>query len=78
MSEILNLQSNQNNGYFPDMKNGREYITKISKDKIVLNLFSYTCAFSIAALKGEARSVSNIDMSKSALTTGRENHHLNN
>jgi len=74
----LNLLSNQNNGYFPDMKNGRTFVKENAKDKKVLNLFSYTCAFSLSALKGGALSVSNIDMSKSALTTGRSNHHLNN
>jgi len=74
----LNLQSNQNSGYFPDMKNGREYINNISKDKKVLNLFSYTCGFSLAALKGGAKSVVNMDMAKGALNTGRVNHQLNN
>jgi len=73
----LNLLSNRNNGYFADMKNGREFVRENAKDKKVLNLFSYTCAFSIAAKFGEAKSVSNIDMSKNALTTGRANHHLN-
>jgi len=74
----LNLQSNQNSGYFPDMKNGRAYIQSIAKDKTVLNLFSYTCGFSLAALKGGAKSVVNMDMAKGALNTGRVNHHLNN
>ena len=74
----LNLQSNQNSGYFPDMKNGRAYIQSIAKEKTVLNLFSYTCGFSLAALKGGAKSVVNIDMAKGALNTGRLNHQLNN
>ncbi len=73
----LNLLSNKNNGYFADMKNGREFVRQNAKDKSVLNLFSYTCAFSIAAMKGGAKKVSNIDMSKGALSTGRTNHHLN-
>ncbi len=73
----LNLLSNRNSGYFPDMKNGREFIKEIAKDKSVLNLFSYTCAFSVCASLGGAKSVSNIDMSKGALSTGRANHHLN-
>lgn len=73
----LNLLSNRNSGYFPDMKNGREFVRANAKDKSVLNLFSYTCAFSIAAKLGGAKSVSNIDMSKGALSTGRYNHHLN-
>ena len=70
--------SNQNMGIFPDMKIGREFIQNICKDKNVLNLFSYTCAFSVAAISAGASKVVNVDMSKPSLTIGRENHHLNN
>lgn len=69
---------NKNIGIFLDMKIGREYISSISKDKNVLNLFSYTCAFSVVAINAKAKQVVNVDMAKGALTTGRENHHLNN
>lgn len=69
---------NQNIGLFFDMKAGREYISSICKDKNVLNLFSYTCAFSVSAINSGASKVVNVDMSKGSLTTGRENHHLNN
>jgi 23S rRNA (cytosine1962-C5)-methyltransferase len=69
---------NKNIGIFLDMKIGREYISSICKDKNVLNLFSYTCAFSVVAINSEAKQVVNVDMAKGALTTGRENHHLNN
>ena len=34
--------------------------------------------FSLSAIKGGAKKISNIDMNKSALSTGRSNHHLNN
>ncbi len=74
----LNLLSNQNSGYFPDMKNGRAYIQDIANNKKVLNLFSYTCGFSLAAMKGDANLVVNMDMAKNALNTGRINHQLNN
>ena len=70
--------TNKNIGIFPDMKQGREFIRSISKDKKVLNLFSYTCAFSIAAHAGEASKIVNVDMAKGALSQGRRNHHLNN
>ncbi|MGB6329064.1 MAG: class I SAM-dependent methyltransferase [Halarcobacter sp.] len=70
--------SKKNIGIFPDMKKGREFIKSISKGKNVLNLFSYTCAFSIASLEGEAKQIVNVDMSKGALSIGRANHHLNN
>ncbi|MBT5935546.1 class I SAM-dependent methyltransferase [Sulfurimonas sp.] len=74
----LNLLSNKNSGYFPDMKNGREFVKENSKDKRVLNLFSYTCAFSLAAKFGGAYEVVNVDMNKNVLKTGMENHALNN
>jgi 23S rRNA (cytosine1962-C5)-methyltransferase len=70
--------TNQNIGIFPDMKIGREFIQSICKDKNVLNLFSYTCAFSVAAISAGASKVVNVDMAKGALSIGRENHHLNN
>lgn len=74
----LNLLSNKNSGYFPDMKKGREFVRENAKDKRVLNLFSYTCAFSLAAKMGGAYEVINVDMSKGALKTGMQNHSLNN
>lgn len=70
--------TNQNIGLFPDMKAGREYISSISKDKNILNLFSYTCAFSVVALNAGAKQIVNVDMSKGALSVGRENHRINN
>jgi 23S rRNA (cytosine1962-C5)-methyltransferase len=74
----LNLLSNKNSGYFPDMKNGRTFVRENAADKHILNLFSYTCAFSLAAKFGGAASVVNVDMSKGALKTGMANHSLNN
>lgn len=68
---------NKNIGFFADMKKGREFIYENSKDKKVLNLFSYTCSFSVCAIAGKAKEVVNVDMSKSALTTGRINHQIN-
>jgi len=73
----LNLLNNKNSGYFPDMKIGREFVRENAKDKRVLNLFSYTCAFSLAAKFGGAYEVVNVDMSKGALSTGKTNHSLN-
>jgi 23S rRNA (cytosine1962-C5)-methyltransferase len=74
----LNFHTNQNIGFFPDMKVGREFVRQHAKDKNVLNLFAYTCPFSVAAMAGGAKSVVNVDMAKGALATGRENHRYNN
>lgn len=73
----LSLGRAQNTGLFLDMKNGRQWLRDNSEGKSVLNLFSYTCGFSVAALEGGARQVVNVDMSKPALSIGRENHRLN-
>lgn len=43
----------------------------------VLNLFAYTCGFSVAAIAGGAARVVNLDMSRPALSRGRDNHRLN-
>ncbi|RXJ78681.1 SAM-dependent methyltransferase [Arcobacter sp. F155] len=68
---------NKNIGYFADMKKGREFISSVCKGKNVLNLFSYTCAFSVASINAGAKQVVNVDMAKNALNTGRENHSIN-
>ncbi|MDP5253611.1 class I SAM-dependent methyltransferase [Vibrio sp. HB161653] len=73
----LTLGKNQNMGLFLDMKAGREWVKQHSHGKKVLNLFAYTCGFSVAAVAGGASSVVNIDMAKGALATGRKNHQLN-
>ena len=77
LSYKLNFQNNQNIGFFADMKNGRSFIKENALNKKVLNLFSYTCAFSVCALSGGASKVVNVDMAKNALSIGRANHHLN-
>ncbi len=73
----LNFHNNQNIGFFPDMRIGREFVRENAKDKNVLNLFAYTCPFSVAAMAGGARAVVNVDMAKGALATGRDNHRYN-
>lgn len=74
---LLNLSNPQNIGFFLDMAIGREFVKNISREKSVLNLFSYTCSLSVAALKGGAREVVNVDMSRPALRVGEDNHTLN-
>lgn len=73
----LRFHQNQNIGFFPDMAVGRQIVRQISQGKRVLNLFSYTCSFSVAALAGGAKQVVNLDMNRSALDMGRINHQLN-
>ncbi|WP_087019774.1 class I SAM-dependent methyltransferase [Thaumasiovibrio subtropicus] len=74
----LDLGRNQNNGLFLDMRNGRDWVKARSAGKRVLNLFAYTCGFSVAAIEGGADLVVNIDMAKASLSRGRDNHRHNN
>lgn len=73
----VSLTKGENPGIFPDMREGRAYVKSISLERKVLNLFSYTCAFSVAAMDGGAESVLNIDMNSNSLTRGRVNHEIN-
>ncbi|MCL1140704.1 class I SAM-dependent methyltransferase [Shewanella pneumatophori] len=73
----VHLMRGQNHGLFLDMANGRQWVREHSAHKKVLNLFAYTCGFSVAALQGKADEVVNIDMSKGALSIGKQNHILN-
>jgi len=73
----ISLGKSRNTGLFLDMRNGRQWVQKNAQGKRILNLFSYTCGFSVAAIAGNAKSVLNVDMSSAALNVGRENHRLN-
>lgn len=67
----------QKTGYFLDQKVLRQSLQKYAKNHKVLNLFSYTGASSINAIKAGAKSVHNIDASDFALELAQENAKLN-
>lgn len=74
---LLSFGEKQNSGFFLDMEPGRRWLMQRADGLRVLNLFAYTCSFSVAAVKGGARTVMNVDMSKAALNVGRDNHRIN-
>ena len=73
----VHVLKGQNHGLFLDMASGRQWLREQAQDKRVLNLFAYTCAFSVAALQGGAAEVVNVDMAAGALAIGQQNHQLN-
>ncbi|MBY6106643.1 class I SAM-dependent methyltransferase [Ferrimonas balearica] len=73
----VTLMKGQNHGLFLDMAAGRQWVREHSTDKRVLNLFAYTCGFSVAAKAGGAASVVNLDMSAPSLSQGKRNHARN-
>ena len=60
-------------GLFIDQRDNRARIAELSKQKQVLNLFSYTCSFSVAAGLGGASKVTSVDLSGRALERGKQN-----
>ena len=82
---LVRVLRGQNHGLFLDMAEGRRWVREFAADfrqsegrgAKVLNLFAYTCAFSVAALQGGAAHVTNLDMARGALATGQQNHQLN-
>ena len=60
-------------GVFLDQRENRRRVRSQAKDARVLNLFSYTGAFTVAAVAGGARSTLSIDVSRGATAWAREN-----
>ena len=76
----VHVDKGQNHGLFPDMAEGRRWVrahVAAHPGLRVLNLFAYTCAFSVVALQAGARHVLNVDMSHGAMAIGQQNHQLN-
>ena len=76
----VHLQKGQNHGLFLDMAEGRRWLRAqmaARPGQKLLNLFAYTCAFSVVALQAGAAQVVNLDMSAGALAIGQQNHRLN-
>ena len=74
---LVHVLKGQNHGLFLDMAEGRQWVRDHAEKRKVLNLFAYTCAFSVAALQGGAKQVVNVDMSSGAMAIGQQNHPLN-
>ena len=65
-------------GLFLDQSANRQKLKKLAASgKRMLNLFSYTCAFSVAAGQGGAEEVVSVDLSGRALQRGKRNIELN-
>lgn len=75
---LVNLTDYLDTGLFLDHRIMREKIFKESKDKRVLNLFSYTGSVSVFAALGGASEVTSVDMSKTYSDWAMENFKINN
>lgn len=73
----IDFKQGQKTGFFIDQQSNRRLVSELSKDKTVLNCFCYTGGFSVAALKGGAKKVDSIDISKRALNMCDANVDMN-
>lgn len=64
-------------GLFLDQRDNRARVAALCGGRKVLNLFSYTCSFSVYAALASAEHVTSVDLSGHALARGRENFRLN-
>ena len=63
-------------GLFPDLRLGRAAVAAHAKDRRVLNLFSYTGAFSVAAARAGASEVVAVDLAAKGHARARRNYEL--
>lgn len=73
----INLQDYLDTGLFLDHRETRQRVAKQAKDKFVLNLFAYTCSFSVHAAKAGAAFTKSVDMSNTYTEWGWNNFQVN-
>lgn len=73
----VNLVDYLDTGLFLDHRETRRMVASIAKEKRVLNLFAYTCSFSVHAAAMGASFTKSVDMSNTYTAWGEENFLLN-
>ncbi|HEU64559.1 MAG TPA: SAM-dependent methyltransferase [Chlamydiae bacterium] len=73
----VNLRDYLDTGLFLDHRETRRLVASIAKGKRVLNLFAYTCSFSVQAALAGASFTKSVDLSNTYLAWGRDNFILN-
>jgi len=76
-SFLLKRDEGVASGVFTDQSLTRGRIGDLSNCARTLNLFSYTCSFSVASALGGATEVTSVDVSKKYLDWGRQNFKIN-
>ena len=72
-----NVIKGHKTGYFLDHRDNRRRVGELSKNKTVLDVFSYAGGFSVHALANGATEVTSLDISKQALDMALANGKLN-
>jgi len=74
---LADASGGQKTGFFLDQRDNRARLRSLARGKSVLNLFSYSGAFSVAALAGGAARAIDVDSSAGALDLAREHRRAN-
>jgi len=74
---LADISGGQKTGFFLDQRDNRARLRALARGKSVLNLFSYSGAFSVAALAGGAERCLDVDSSAGALDLAREHRRAN-
>lgn len=73
----IDWEKGQKTGFFIDQRENRTLLEDYSKNRSVLNMFCYTGAFSVYAMRGGAKEVVGVDSSAKAVMIANENIKLN-
>jgi 23S rRNA (cytosine1962-C5)-methyltransferase len=73
----VELGRGKETGLFVDQRDNRKRVRELSGGAHVLNLFSYTSSFGVAAALGGAKKVVNVDVSRRVLDVARDNFREN-
>jgi 23S rRNA (cytosine1962-C5)-methyltransferase len=73
----INLTLNRDSSLYLDTRNLRKWLIENLKDKSVMNTFAYTGSFGVAALKGGASQVVQIDLNREFLNLAKDSYSLN-
>jgi 23S rRNA (cytosine1962-C5)-methyltransferase len=73
----VDIVDGQKTGFYLDQRDNRVLVRRAAKGRRVLNLFSYTCATSVAAALGGASGVVSVDTDEAALSLARANFEIN-
>jgi 23S rRNA (cytosine1962-C5)-methyltransferase len=74
----VDWEEGQKTGFFLDQRDNRKLLTSFASGRKILNLFSYSGAFSVYGLATGAREADSIDSSLPALKLAEKNVELNN
>ena len=73
---LVDVRRGHKTGFYLDQRDARAQVAAFAADREVLNCFSYTGGFGLACAAGGAKSIENVDLSKTALDLAARNFDL--